>query len=312
MSEVREVECEICGVFFTTDNPVRKLCDKCSKDNNARRNMDRALARSKFRYRKDPKLITFNCEYCGKEHTISSSLLHKVSISEKSSWDGVRHYYCCTSHRIKAKHDHSVCSNCGKTLEGTDYGYSEFRADNYCCKECETEHKLKMGYFHKFTCEYCGKEVIKRQKGFFCSASCYNKAVKEGWKNPNKEPVSAKHADIVAKLKCANCGKEIERTFRNHKDYVIYASSVNFCSNECGMEFREKQRREQEFEKEFQESIKSFRKNGKKTKPSVVPLCTTCKTSYKDCERMQSEFRILPEGARLNMEGQVVKCPKFK
>ena len=39
--------------------------------------------------------------------------------------------------------------------------------------------------------------------------------------------------------------------------------------------------------------------------------CGICTTSYKDCERMQSEFRVIPKGARY-VNSKIVQCPKFK
>ena len=39
-------------------------------------------------------------------------------------------------------------------------------------------------------------------------------------------------------------------------------------------------------------------------------LCSICKTSYVDCERMQSNFRCYPKGS--SCKGNlVIKCPKF-
>ena len=39
--------------------------------------------------------------------------------------------------------------------------------------------------------------------------------------------------------------------------------------------------------------------------------CGICTTSYKDCERMQSEFRVIPKGAKY-VNSKIVQCPKFK
>ena len=55
-------------------------------------------------------------------------------------------------------------------------------------------------------------------------------------------------------------------------------------------------------QKEYDEKLQKYiQKNG---------LCSICKTSYVDCERMQSNFRCYPKGS--SCKGNlVIKCPKF-
>ena len=40
-------------------------------------------------------------------------------------------------------------------------------------------------------------------------------------------------------------------------------------------------------------------------------LCGICKTPYLDCERMQSNFRIIPKGAKY-VDGKIQYCPKYR
>ena len=39
-------------------------------------------------------------------------------------------------------------------------------------------------------------------------------------------------------------------------------------------------------------------------------LCSICKTSYKDCERMKSDYTASPKGSVFH-GNLVIKCPKF-
>ena len=54
------------------------------------------------------------------------------------------------------------------------------------------------------------------------------------------------------------------------------------------------------------------RRTKQEDKISDAPLCATCRVIYKNCERMQSDFRIIPEGAHYNAKGVLTVCPKYK
>ena len=67
------------------------------------------------------------------------------------------------------------------------------------------------------------------------------------------------------------------------------------------MEKEKQQKQEEQMKLEKKKEQKYINKNG---------LCSICKTSYVDCERMQSNFRCYPKGS--SCKGNlVIKCPKF-
>ena len=64
----------------------------------------------------------------------------------------------------------------------------------------------------------------------------------------------------------------------------------------------EEELKKEKQKKQAEEKLQKYiQKNG---------LCSICKTSYVDCERMQSNFRCYPKGS--SCKGNlVIKCPKF-
>lgn len=80
------------------------------------------------------------------------------------------------------------------------------------------------------------------------------------------------------------------------------------CSDKCEERFKkmqkikkEKLQQEKMLEKRSSKEQKYIEENG---------LCSICRTSYKDCERMSSNYTASPKGSvfRGNL---VIKCPKF-
>ncbi len=148
-------------------------------------------------------------------------------------------------------------------------------------------------------CPVCGKKYDNPQfRKAYCSNACRISLhdAKPKW-----------IGDI--ECKCENCGK----TFTIHRDKYIYKLPKT-CSNECCKELnakitrqraadKRKEASERQAKAEKAQRYKLYEENG---------LCGYCKTSYKDCERMQSNFKVIPEGAKFNMKGKIVKCPKFK
>lgn len=87
----------------------------------------------------------------------------------------------------------------------------------------------------------------------------------------------------------------------------MFSTEYSFCSLECEKKFPDIIARKEKLKKEKQKKQaegklqKYIQKNG---------LCSICKTSYVDCERMQSNFRCYPKGS--SCKGNlVIKCPKF-
>lgn len=319
MKKVYEKECEVCGAYFTTEYKTQKYCDK-HKKNGARstRVVEKQIEKIGRLYGQ-PRLKTYKCEYCGREHSAPNRLLTKLCISPASSWDGERHYYCCTEHVDADRHDHSTCSNCGKSLKGCDYGYSPYREFNFCSEECEKEHELRRyrsnGWVH--TCERCGKEFVRKtEKAYFCSNECYRAAKKDGWESQDTiernrlRDVEAKKIYSIT-CTCDFCKKSYTVTRKSKTSAIEYQSaSLHFCSPNCSKSYWINVKEAEEIEKSIEDRLELKKKSSKKT--STEPLCTTCKVSYKDCERMQSNFTILPEGAHYNSNGVLCECPKYR
>lgn len=284
--------CEVCGKYFETQNGNRKLCDECSKDQNARRNMNFALERSKKTYY-EPKPETFTCFVCGKEFmTIRKLLLSKDF-----------HVFCKEKCLNEYKKDTAICLECGNLIKGSE-GESSYDSGNwhtwFCCKNCEEKHdrksKLSKGWKDR-TCAFCGKNFFKKE-GTFCSKECYEAAVKKGW----RPGVSTKMA-YVKHGKCRVCGKVFQRTYYGKQPDGM---PLLLCSKECADKERftfKEERKKETLERKQQKRLKSIQKDG---------LCLSCKTPYPDCERMQSNFRIIPNGAKYNGNGVLVECPKYK
>ena len=196
------------------------------------------------------------------------------------------------------------CIECGKEMQ-IPKKWAE-KTQIFCSQKCR--EKYRMSYMPsrikkpalKAVCKMCGKEF--EGKRTFCSQECYAAYLKQNEKQ--KKVVG----DIS--LTCKVCGKE----FIVHKEKPVYPETLpKCCSDECRREASRfggikggqvsqagKQKREELLAKEKR---REYLTNG---------LCAYCRTSYTDCERMQTEFRVIPEGARFNRSGKIIECPKFK
>lgn len=202
------------------------------------------------------------------------------------------------------------CSKCGEFLKVVPRRISN--RIMYCenCKKILAEEKEqtpkapRIRYCNynnrppQSTCPVCGKKYDNPNfKKAYCSDECRTKHHGE---------IKKWIGDITCT--CKNCGKE----FTIHKDKYIYKLPVA-CSDECrkeinkaattarAIEKRKNNKAQLKYERIKQQKL--FKENG---------LCAYCKTPYKDCERMQTNFRVIPKGAKFNMDGKIIKCPKFK
>lgn len=312
-----EKECPICGVFFNTPTKIRKYCDKCAK--NATRKAKKAeweVIRSK---KENPtvRLISYVCELCGKEHTVETKYLTKLKIcgSSRSSWDEEDHYYCCEQHADQARHDHATCSNCGKILKGTSYSYSPYREHNYCSAECEYIHKDAMATYKgwKHQCQNCGKEFIRKVgkgKAYFCSKECTLEAKKKGWISPEAKDRQSERLlnQVQIKYTCSQCGREYIQAYKDTVQAFLDKDEHHFCTKDCRKKYFDEMRREAK--RQTREEREAAAAKAAERAPDE-PLCATCRTPYKQCERMKSDFRILPEGAHYDNKGILVECPKY-
>lgn len=310
-----EKECAICGVLFETDNPIRKYCDKCKDHPEAeRRKMEIALACNKKRMY-EPTTQDVTCELCGRHNVIPTHLMCHVTYPSTSSSDGHDHVFCCREHRDewmdKDKRLHAVCAQCGSPMPNSPR-YVKGAANQFCSDECHYAFKLaaarKAGNVH--TCVYCKKEYIRPSKNrptYFCSMECKRKAVAEGWAANRREQVR-KSKEVIVKHKCSECGKVFEKVYKD-KDYAyqaVHTPGIHFCSDECTKAYRNRNKAK------MKAKIKADEEKKEVQFREAVDLCATCTTPYKQCERMSSNFRIIPEGAHYNDKGKLAICPKYK
>lgn len=305
-AKIIEKECCICGTIFTTTNIHRVYCDHCKVHPEQKlHKMTQALVAVRAKMG-DVPLDKYFCEYCGKAHAVPKSVAHQIRISDRSSWDGQCHCYCCIKHMNMDKHDHSTCSYCGKSLKGCTYDYNPHRQYNYCSAECAEKHAetLAEANGHKHVCQNCGKEFINKKKtAYFCSQACATLARRNGWKSPKtiEAEAAAEKQKVTVKHTCATCKKEFTHTYKNLADAKFHMGLPACCSQECSKLYWNSVR----------EECRAKKSQSQKNASPVTSLCATCKVSYKDCERMQTQFRISPKGAKFNNNGAVIECPKY-
>lgn len=315
MKKIYEGECIVCGAPFKSPSNRRKYCDK--HVNNGAREFARMQKKQEYdlAYRNNHKIATYICELCGREHKVERYLLPKLVISKdsKACWDGKTHFYCCIEHMEQARHDHTTCSNCGILLKGSTYRYNMHSAFNYCSAECDKEYHewLEKQKLNEFVCENCGKTFYRNvQKAYFCCTECHREAVKKGWKSPKQ--IEAEKHKVEVKYKCLVCGKEFKEEYKDSKYAITHRLIYPTCSKECEMQFRKKCQEEYKEQQRQKRIDKELEKKKAKEPKKGEQLCTTCKVSYRDCERMRSNFRVLPEGAKYNNKGVLTVCPKYK
>ena len=341
---IYQKECEICGAYFETPTKIRKYCDACrNHPEQKRKQINRGLHRIRELEPRQSYLETIVCEYCGRKKQIPPHLVKSLSIGDEKSWDGNIHYYCCEQHKKAAYIENGVCYWCKKPLKGIEQIRGRFNPKyDFCSYECELEYSKVHAKSLVHVCKNCGKEYLsKKEETSFCSRQCAQEARKRGWTSPY---VDSKPAYV----KCAYCGTTVEMTRSEYntidkKNYCcknckpkvdddnyyihtqtciicnklrqqksIYPIKGDFkpyyvCSDECARKYKLIKQRKKQLENKLMNPVppKPRSKNG-------ISLCSTCKTSYKDCERMQSEFRIIPKGAKYNSHGRIVTCPKYR
>lgn len=309
---VKEKECEACGVFFTPSRSNVKYCPDCSTHSDqVKRKIERQTQKNieRYGYGTAPKEIKNVCKQCGK---IFISYVHPKDFCS---------YHCESAYHI----EHTHCAYCERSMKDTETIFDTKGKIWFCSKECEEKRQWELaresGNVH--ICPNCKKEHIK--KGKYCSKACYYEDVhKKKLANDARKqaglklcPVCGKEfagdgstcsaaceqkkkdSEPQVKRRCVVCGK-----FFNCPASKLTIPALTVCSDECrktlfadrkeakkGLSRQKEQKKEQEY----------INKNG---------LCSICKTSYVDCERMQSNFRCYPKGS--SCKGNlVVKCPKY-
>ena len=324
-------ECEICGVWYTPKTVRSKYCPQCSTHSGWKiRQMNHAIkdsiARNGTGRSFTPQDCT--CEYCGK------SYVRYIYKQDKR--------FCSSACKKEYEYANTFCHVCGKPMIETDIrktmngniwlcspecketfrwekarkegtvricpncGKEHITANTYCCRACYSEDLQKQKELRKKRkaaglkeCPVCHKEFpVKEGVGGYCSEKCLK---------------SVQKTEPHALRKCLNCG----RTFDCPASLMIEPT----CSPECRTQYRKKKKEEAERARikkmhsvsKAQERIQKKREKGDRRGEFVRKngLCSICKTPYKDCERMTSDYTASPKGA--SFEGSlVVRCPKFR
>ena len=309
-----EKECKLCGSFFKSNNKQRLYCDDCQKNTETKkRQLTRAYRESKERL-DDRKTYDYDCDQCGKTFLAVRGLEHRKQ----------GNIFCSSACKGQWIKDHTTCIRCGKILSDSTYYDPNIWQSAFCDKECHDkylyEEAKKRGDVKN--CQQCGKEYVSKNK-YFCSKECMEKAKASDWRPYCGEPV-VRDPDFVPepktiqrREKCVGCKRERTRTYT-----LPLPDSLPLwaCSKECKerylaaikaekKSFNRYLKRIGKTKEEYMEAQKGTQKPQKPTQKEHI--CAICKTSYADCERMQSDFRVLPKGAHYNNQGVLVECPKF-
>ena len=217
----------------------------------------------------------------------------------------MKKFFCCREHKTDYVAERTFCSVCGESMKGHGFSLNN-SGPFYCSPECAEKGRWGIaranGQIKK--CEYCGKEFINKKKegGYFCCNDCYRAAVKEGWRSPKKPQVS----NVIRNCTCVVCGRTVE--MECDPDNLVSAFGFT-CSDECRKKYDELKSLKT---KKATKPVVQKRTEIKKDLDSITTaLCADCRVSYKDCVRMQTQFRVLPKGAHYNNKGVLVICPDY-
>lgn len=271
-----EKECEICGVWFTPYRKTQRYCKDCGKHSGYKQrelqhNLNASIARCGTG--RQPEAVTCICKRCGQHFTTY----------------GAAKPYCSKNCKIEDAIADTVCENCGKKMTDTeDQRYMSGRPW-FCSDACRNEHKWKSAKEQGRikVCPECGKEFINKNITF-CSKECYKHNI-EKYGRP-------KPAVQTLIRQCTVCGKPFNCSVDDLRNPI--------CSPDCKSVYQKKRKKlKMKNQKAVQNQKKQdfINKNG---------LCGICRTSYKDCERLQSNFTASPEHSCFS-GSLIIKCPKF-
>lgn len=295
INPIQEIECKACGAFFTPTHHSQKYCECCRQNSHPEKlaaYADRASMRNLAHYSDaDKEMRETTCQFCGKVFEYRA----------KRGCDAVAPEFCSNKCKSENRIAQTVCEYCKKPMLETSDVRDMMGHNWYCSPECKLKSQWAQaranGTVH--ICPTCGKEFIKNQT--FCSKECYKKADKPKEKKPE-----------IYQIACECCHRNILRIKGEPRiDTRYYCRS---CREK--MEALKQQKRTKEafnegkpakslspaISREEQKESDYIEKNG---------LCALCKTSYVDCERMQTEFRIAPKGVKYK-GSRIIECPKFK
>jgi predicted nucleic acid-binding Zn ribbon protein len=281
-------ECEACGKYFEPTNPLQKYCEDCRGDGyRIRKRYDHYIAKSKhYAQEISPKIHTRTCTICGKEF--------------KTTYD----YHTCSD---KCQHElmknRLVCTYCGRNLREA---YAEqsltipdseiYKHKHFCNASCEKTYLDET--CPERICKNCGKPYRNKNK-IFCNRACQTEYLQNHKDVVPKRQPAPKHEFTYMCVVCKkiHTGTPYYRHIIPSRDNICACS---ICSEECMKTYKKLTKRQEEKDRE-KRLAEYIQENG---------MCGICRTPYSKCERMTSEFRVIPEGARY-IDSKIQVCPKF-
>lgn len=279
-----EKECEICGVFFEARRSNQKYCPECSRKSGRekirmQKNIKKSINRCGTGMTRKPQ--ENRCKNCGCDFTTYE--WHPGECKRD---------FCSSKCRIEYVIKHTTCATCQKPMTDTDDQHDPHGHLWFCSEECKEKHHWKVAREQGLvkTCPECGKEFIKNTK--FCGRDCYLAYQKKhGYQREQNQQTVVRH--------CMVCNK----VFDCHVDQMMFPLCSDACKEQHRLSIKRKAEQKEQAKRnaDLLKQQKYIEKNG---------LCSICRTSYVDCERMQSNFRMSPKGSVFK-GSVVVKCPKF-
>ena len=163
------------------------------------------------------------CDYCGKEHFISTSQYNRIlKGKQKKSFCSKE---CTSLYQTLTNCIQSECDYCGKKIIQPKSQMKKTK-NHFCSHECadkfRSESKRK-----NVICEMCGKtfNIQQSQNQRFCSCECQNK-----WQSLQVGKLNPRYKREL--IKCNWCGNEFEE-----KQYKINNFDNHFCSTKCRREW---------------------------------------------------------------------------
>lgn len=276
-----ERECKICGVWFRPKRKNNIYCEECSKRSGAKK-------------KKMERQIMISISLCG-----TGNKQGKYHNMPRFQSENTQTQPSCHSCKAEKFIEPTYCCVCGKKMPDAD----DRRIHSpkwYCSAECKEKEKWKIARENGTvkTCPNCGKEHI--QRGIYCSRECYKEHIT---KNPTHNVVKP----LMTEKKCCVC-------HRLFSCQAAQAGDFFYCSKECYEKDMERNPSEYSHIVIPQKSAAISPKESAKKEEQYIQkngLCSICRTSYKNCERLLSNFTASPKGAVFK-GSIVIECPKFK
>lgn len=285
-------ECEACGLEFTTTSLLKKYCDECGCNGlRVKKKYDRQIAINK-RYQQiyKPEVFTKICAVCKTE--FQTTYKNRIHCSSKCDKIASKQKLRCTYCRKKLQDTRSIDEIPDEELR---------KRHHFCNDDCKNKYELEKT--EPKICQNCGKTYRNNNKKF-CTKECqFDFLAKHGRKTEPKQkptliqpkPKTNMHICYICKKPCT---KPYFRIVQKQDDKLLRSQPI--CSKEC-LDIHNKSLQRQK-DKLQEQKLKDYIKcNG---------MCGICSTPYTDCERMQSEFRIIPKGAKY-IDNKIQECPKF-